>query len=185
MSSSTPSRIRTATYLGNHPALALVILFLWEPFKTSIYLWDSLKREIQHFWQVHYIVPKEQAAPRGQHHVLFRSLDRPLTPPLGKPRRVGSILKPKRQQTHNQEQSILFRLPPELRVLVWKEVLSGYCAYPIDKQNWCYLQKKMIDRNTRHTAWSLSQPSPKLFDERNGFVAKPHLLALPLTCRRV
>jgi hypothetical protein len=182
---SASSRLRRASYLENHPALIVVVLLLWEPLQTSIYLWDTFKKRILHFWQVYYIAPKEQATPREQ-YVLFRgSIDRPLTPPLEKPRRVGSILKPKRQQTHDQEQSILFKLPPELRVLVWKEVLSGYCAYPIDKQNWCYLQKKMIDRNTRHTAWSLSQPSPKLFDERNGFIAKPHLLALPLTCRRM
>jgi hypothetical protein len=183
---STPSRIRRASYFENHPALILVILLLWEPFQTSIYLWNSLKRRVQHFVQVHYVAPKEQATPRENHILSFRgTIDRPLTPPLDKPRRVGSLLNPKRQQTHGQEQSIVFRLPPELRMLIWKEVLSGYCAYPIDKQNWCYLQRKMIDRNTRHTAWSLSQPSPKLFNERHGFIAKPHLLALPLTCRRM
>ncbi|KIW03664.1 uncharacterized protein PV09_04986 [Verruconis gallopava] len=182
---SMPSRIRRASYLENHPALVLVILLLWEPFTTSLYLWESIKRHIQEFWQAHYIAPKEQAAPR-ENHVFFRgTINRPLTPPLERPRRVGSLLKPKRQQTHMQEQSILFSLPPELRVLIWKEVLSGYCAYPIDKQNWCFLQRKMIDRNTRHIAWSLSQPSPKLFDEKNGFTAKTHLLALPLSCRRI
>lgn len=183
---STPSRIRRASYLENHPALVLVILLLWEPFQTSYYIWESFKRRVQQFWQVHYLAPKEQATPREHNNVLFRgTIDRPLTPPLEHPRRVGSILKSKRQQTLDQEQSILFKLPPELRVLIWKEVLSGFCAYPIDKQNWWYLQKKMIDRNTRHVAWSLSQPSPKLFNEKHGYIAKPQLLALPLTCRRM
>ena len=189
---TTSSRIRRTSVLENHPILVLLILLLWEPFSTSYELWESFKREIQHLWQVHYIVPQESACPREKinHHVPFLSSthSRPLTPPLSPPQRIGSLLNPhaKRQQTHLQEGSILFnRLPPELRVLVWKEVMGGYCAYPIDKQNWAYLQRKMIDRNTRHVAWSLSQPSPKLYHEGDGFVSRPCLLALPLTCRRM
>ena len=187
---STHSRIRRASMLENHPVLVLLILLLWEPFSTSFELWDSLKKRLQHFWAVHYLAPKEQAPPRSSSSTaggLFRtgSIDRPLTPPLEHPRRVGSLLKSKKQQTHLQAQCVIFALPPEIRMLVYKEVLGGYCAYPIDKQNWWYLQKKMVDRNARHVAWSLSQPSPKLYDEKHGFIARPHLLALPLTCRRM
>ena len=162
----------------------LFAVICWVPYDTCRWIWIDAKRKIQHLWRVHYEAPLEQTPPRE--HFLFRGIDRPLTPPLTRPRRVGKILAAKRrQQTYDQSQAKIFKLPPELRDMIWKDVLSGYCAYPIDKQNWIYLQRRMIDRNTRHKAWALSQPSPKVFNTRTGYIAHTEMLSLPLSCRRM
>jgi hypothetical protein len=55
-----------------------------------------------------------------------KGLSRRLTIPLEQPRRVG--LRRQKQQTLEQEDCILFRLPYEIRELIWRALLGGHCV---------------------------------------------------------
>jgi hypothetical protein len=55
-----------------------------------------------------------------------RNLSRQLTIPLEQPRRVG--LRRQKQQTLEQEECIIFRMPYEIRELIWRAVLGGHCV---------------------------------------------------------
>src|ERR1700761_6414359 len=111
-------------------------------------------------------------------HTRAGSLTRCLTLPLESPQRIG--LRRNKQRTFDQSNSFLFRLPVELREMLWIAVLGGHCiAQDLggvrvgDPSNpWpAYERPGEQRRGLRTWGWRPSRPR--------------HFISLLLTCRQM
>jgi hypothetical protein len=91
-----------------------------------------------------------------------KAIDRPLTPPLDNPKRTkqGLIGRGRKQQTFDQLQSVLFKLPAEIREMIWRHTVGGYHII-------------------------LPNPKKQNFHPMTQTPIHTGKLALPLSCRRM